>query len=326
MRRREPGKAIPLYQSASQTRGIRKEASLSLVKAHLVQNQPDKAADILKSLDAATRDDQEVHLIYGLVAEIQKDYAKASDEYRSAGAHGPRGVVLYLTGKFDKAKIELAAARAEGDHSDRVLYYSGLSHSKLGEHAEAIKEWQELLTRHPDDTRLELNIARSWYRLGCEAYRNKDYTKTAEAWERFYKLYSTDEGTRQSLQALYLMIAFQSIGEPAAAKALNRARQLGAPPEMVRYADGLGAMKNKKWKAAVDIFLELLKTAPQNPVYQYNLGLALLLNQSFSDAEKYLQSAANGSNETLRNQARWGLAAVAANRGDWANVVALMGN
>ena len=323
--KQNPEQAIVRYEQAYTSGKLSKEAGLALIKAYLTQGQSEKAYQLLKTLENSIKGDPEANFIYGMVAEIQKDYPKAIQAYQVAKAHGHLGVVLFWSGKFEDARNELTIALSNGDRSNRVLYYSGLSHSGRGEYYEAIREWQELLTRQGKDTQLEQNITEAWYMAGCIEFRKQDYVKTAAAWEEFYKVHPTDTEIQNKLQSLYLKIAYEKIGEPESAKALIRAQQLGAPAETTLYAEGLTALKKKNWNAAADCFRKLLVETQTNPIYMYNLGLSLFFGKIYDEAEIYLKQAYENSDGSLHEQSAMSLAAIAARSEDWDRVATLTG-
>lgn len=320
LRQQNLDKAAAFYQEASHYKATLRDAVLGLARIAAFRDDTN-GLRVMTALEPADEHSQPVQAVRGLIYELQGQWEMAENAYRQAQDSGALGVILQRQKKLPEAAEMFAKARASGDTSDRVLYYSGLSRAASHDFEGAITEWDLLAHRYPDDPRLMLNLRRLWYLHGCELYHRRDYFPAAKAWEHFYEAYQNDEETRCGLQNVYILAAVQNIHLPLAEQALRRARQLGANDETCRSLECI-----HEWKTGQKDPAAFEKLAASNPSPQnlFNLGLALLnINQDQKAAEAF-NLVIKQTNADLKHRAAWGLAICHARSGQWQTACDLM--
>ncbi|HPH95214.1 MAG TPA: tetratricopeptide repeat protein [Anaerolineaceae bacterium] len=320
LRQQNLDKAAAAYQEASHYKATLREAILGLARIAAFRDDTN-GLRVMSSLEPADERSQSVQAVRGLIYELQGQWELAENAYRQAQDSGALGVILQRQKKVAEAAEMFAKARASGDTSDRVLYYSGLSRASAHDYEGAIAEWDLLAHRYPDDPRLLLNLRRLWYLHGCSCYQRQDYFSAAKAWEHFFEAYQSDEETRRSLQNVYLLAVVQNIQQPLAAQALRRARQLGASDETCRSLECIHEWKTGQTDPAA---FEKLAASDPSPQNLFNLGLALLNLHQDPKAADLFNRVLKGAAPELKHRAAWGLAICHARSGEWQTACDLM--
>jgi tetratricopeptide (TPR) repeat protein len=315
--REQPGESIKEYRQAYAHSKVKLEAGIGMIKAYLVQDCDSEAMQHLSELEQTNAGDQRLYYLKGLIYERKKNLSQAEKSYRKAKAGGNVAIILFLKGEVQEAAKMFKQARVEGSDSDRVLYFSGLTAAAEKDYDTAISEWQLISDRHPDDVHLQLNLARAWYLKGCEHYRRSEYDQTAQAWEKFYKVYHVDSQVRENLGLVYLMQAKHTIGKHEAVPALDRARELGLDGNICDFLEGVHRLQSGDVGGA-ELLHNVVVYQPENAAALYNLAISEESAGNYSSAISHLTQARQCASGELREQIIWALAAAYAGQSDWA--------
>jgi tetratricopeptide (TPR) repeat protein len=316
MLRELPDESLKEYRQAYSHSQVKLEAGIGVVKAYLILDCDTEAMQQLSELEVSNAGDKRLHFLKGLIYERKKSLSQAEKAYRKAQADGNVAILLFLKGRVQEAVKMFKQARAKDCDNDRVLYFSGLTATAEKDYDTAISEWQLISDRHPDDVHLQLNLARAWYLKGCQHYHMGEYDQTAQAWEKFYKVYHVDSQVRENLGLVYLMMAKNMIGKNDAGPALDRARELGQDETICDNLEGVHRLQSGD-DGGADLLHAVVIHQPENAAALYNLAVSELCTRNYSSAIDHLVKARQYSSGELREQIIWALAAAYAGQSDW---------
>jgi soluble lytic murein transglycosylase len=212
---------------------------------------------------------------YAAFHQAVQDYPLAYDSYLALVAlveggqpvdEFQRGLVDYFAGQYGLAiaAFDRFLQQNPDAHDDRAHHYIGLSYQALGQYAEAIAEWEELLRDHPggefsDDAVDEIaytqwvwledfedaiqtytefvdaipdhpRAAEFLFYAGRTAERNNDLRQAASLWQRLGSRYSaTEYGPEGFFQAGFALLRLRDF--PAAQAAFQGALSIASDRE-----------------------------------------------------------------------------------------------
>jgi soluble lytic murein transglycosylase len=206
----KPLQAIEAYQAALET-GVSDPIPLQLqiAQSYAAAGNPQAALILYGEIEAATQNDYvkaQLYLLSGQAYIQMGDSASAYEKWQFTVNNYPlaydsysalvglvnagqpvneynRGLVDYFAGKYD---VALAAfdryITATPTHDGSALHYKALTLRELGNHAQAIAIWDELIEKYPTSR----FWAAAWEQKGFTQWAYlSDYTGGAETFERF---------------------------------------------------------------------------------------------------------------------------------------------
>jgi tetratricopeptide (TPR) repeat protein len=181
----------------------------------LVQADLDSAIAHLKRAVEVQPEDAHARLALGVAWERQGEVSEALASYRSISTSLPeRGaaalrsaVLLCRGGNFDEALKYFGECAAQGDNSDTLLFYRATALAMSGRLEDAIRDWGKLMERHPSNERLQLNLARAYYRLGSQHLAAGRIQDALAVWEKYLGLHPSDDKTARQLGELHFRLA-----------------------------------------------------------------------------------------------------------------------
>ena len=167
-----------------------------------------------------------------LALELQGDEDNALQYYESvapgsdaeAAAKLRVGVIRCRRGEFAEALRVLNVCAEGGNDGDTLLFYRGTAFAMAGLCEDAIREWERLRDRHPENDRLKLNLARARYLLGGQRLAQNQYRPAIEQWERYLTDYPMDYNMAGNLAELHFREAL-AVFKSGAANANSQARE-----------------------------------------------------------------------------------------------------
>lgn len=267
----------------------------------------------------------------GVVYEEQGDVARALQAYQQAGAHDLLGALYCKQGEYAGARDHLLKAQAEGNESDALLNYLGFALAQDHQYQEAWQAWSQLQARHPDDPRLELNMTRVHYQLGCEHARAGRYAEAAQAWEKYLETYPDDDQVREDLAEVFFRLGevalrAKSGGNEKTKWAFQRALDLAGDNSAYEYYLALSELENQEYQASSDRLRRLAEAEPDRLEYSYHLGLALVHQSQLEEAREQLQRVVSEAAESeLGLKARGLLAGLYMREERWQTAADLLG-
>jgi tetratricopeptide (TPR) repeat protein len=164
-----------------------------------------------------------------------------------------------------------------------VLALLGLSHSMLQHFPESYDIFTEALTLDPDNAEL-------WYNHGLACHFTTRIGQSVRSFERALQLLGTDKGELSQKFAKEL--------ESSRKEAQETIEQLGGHftlDELIAHEEdfqrGLSMMRSSKWKEAEKDFRKLLEKSDHVPQYWGNLGVSLVMQLRYDEAEEALKRA-----------------------------------
>ncbi len=164
-----------------------------------------------------------------------------------------------------------------------VLAFLGLAHAMLQQHAQSYDAFTEALTLDPNNAEL-------WYNHGLACHYTLRLGQAVRDFERAVELLGNDKGelTRKFTRELessrrQAQEAMELLGEHFTLD------QLIEQEEDFQHA--LKMMKSSKWKEAEQAFRRVLKRSERLPQSWGNLGVCLLMQRRYDEAEVALKRA-----------------------------------
>lgn len=301
------------------------------LQAHLVRassllnsaGDKDKAKQELAYITKTFPQNPEARYMVGALALQQKDYTKAEETFSELHKDNPkdiRGVVGVVETKVSQNKMPEAlqelhkSVEAEPDRRDLLFAYADLL-MRAEKYDDAIKIFKQLLDKDPKSAPLI-------YRLG-ETYRRKgDLNAAIDTFRKGSQVAPNDtnnllqlgllmEGTgkRDQAKPIYEQILKVKPDHPIALnnlayikaeegndldQALTMVQKaLQALPSSPDIADTLGWIYIKKNLSddAVRVYKDLVQKDPNNAIFHYHFGMALLQKGDRPSAKRELETA-----------------------------------
>jgi tetratricopeptide (TPR) repeat protein len=265
------------------------------------------------------------HRALGLIYEQREETEEAIAHYEAALAadepwawvHHRLGVhYCGQPGREVEAVRHMERARELGDDSDHLSFHLGLACLQQGAYARAAVEWETLIREHPDDVRLQTNLATTHYLWGCLEFDAGEHQQAIEHWEQFRAHFGKNRKIQVALAEAYFRGAVNEMqrGEQMAEarQALETAIELQGDGGLAKQRFYLGLAHlcldgtEEPVNRAVELFGGIAETEPVYARSRYYQGLALwdryLLRQEKGDlqqASALLQAATgDGSGPT----------------------------
>ncbi len=312
------GKALQQAEETLKLDRTSLPAHLARSSALLMLGQKDKAREELSAITKAYPNNPEAEYQVGSLAWQEQDFKKAGqvfgDLYKS-NPRDPRGLTgvvetLASEGRLNDAIAEVdKSLQAEPDRRDLRLTKANLL-ARAQRYDEAIVLFQSLIQKEPNAADLlfrlaevyrlkgDLNLAMDYFRKASQAAPNDTLP--------LLQMSLLMEGTGRGEQAkpLYEQIIKLQPDHPVALNNLayikaqegtdldgaltmaQRARQ--KQPDSTAVADTLGWIYIKKnmTEESIRLFTDLVQKEPNNPVFRYHYGLALLQKGDKSSAKR----------------------------------------
>ena len=244
-----------------------------------------------------------------------KDRIEAYEEYGRALAVGSAG-------RLTEANMMLRGLLAQDPGLNDVRVGLGLNEQKLGDHADAVESFREVLKREPTNALAHFDLAVSYFALRRSDDALKElqvtlaispsYTRAEEllgtiwigrkaydqARAQFNHLLAVDPGNYTAHYNLGVLAALEGHWDEGA-KQLQAA--LGADPSSADAHNALGSVYLRKGnlERARDEFTEAVRLAPESAWAHYNLGL-VFRGQGRSDEAAHEFRLALASDPQLR--------------------------
>ena len=202
-----------------------------------------------------------------------------------------RGLIDYHSEAYTPAvrAFEQYIKNAPAGYAGEAHYYSGLAYEALGNYAQAITRFNEVIERFPKGAYL----GRAWLGKGQVFADQSKWDRAAEEWARFVKLYPADASAPDALWLTGHMWEQQGKFKEAAASYAqtqadypNSARAAAAS-----YQSGLCSFRAADYDKAINAWQTLSETYPsaaQRPAALYWLGRAFHARGADDKARTYL--------------------------------------
>jgi tetratricopeptide (TPR) repeat protein len=280
-------------------------------------------------------------LALGAVHEKRDAFREALSDFAAAAKLAPKdpqircrlGVLRCRVEQFDKALGQLREAAELGDDSDELLYFLGFAASRTKDFAAAIGAWEKLQARHPEDSRVALNLNRLHYALGKQHIGEGRFQEAIAEWTLYLQPRPDDEQMQQEIGKLHFRVALEAFNRegkatPAPARdALQRALALDAENPVYRYYLALCDALDGRWGAFTTAAQSLLPHLDPSllPLARRHLGIACLAQNDLAAAEQFLTQALDEAAPSAASpDVCWPLAIVHARSGRWAEAASLL--
>jgi tetratricopeptide (TPR) repeat protein len=192
-------------------------------------------------------------------------------------------ILHVLLKDFSNARLHLENYMTGNAEDNSCMFYLGYTYARLGQYDQAIKIWEKLSKKHPDNERLKLNILEVIYYYGVNLISLKQYDEAIIEWEIYIEYYSNDSKTKCDLAQLYFNCGLEKL-DPDKPESLTEVKEIyikkalehdkNNPKYLFYLALIEFALKNHSGAQAI---LEMLNSLdPVNEKYRYYLSLALL--------------------------------------------------
>lgn len=242
----------------------------AIVSTRVTQGKPDLALNRLQELLKASPNHPFAHELMAEVHITRKQYDEAEKSLHAAIKNNPKWNVPYR----NLANLYMVRGNARA----------------------AAETYQKGLEAIPDDTELLFHIAEMHE-------RTRDFDKAIASYERALEKDAESNVARNNLAALLA-------DHKGDASSLKRARELAQNFEsssQPAFRDTLGWIyyKSGENEKAVEILKEVVKQAPNAPIFQYHLGMAYHKQGNMAEAKTHLAKAVEAKGEfTGREEAR----------------------
>ncbi|MGA7291113.1 MAG: tetratricopeptide repeat protein, partial [Terriglobales bacterium] len=254
MAQKQYSEAEKAYQQALDLDPNSTEALGGILNVDVMQKQPDKAIATAKTQLSNYPKNSGFHVMLGvLLMEQKKDLPGAEDEFKQAAA-------------LDKNNTE-------------AIVKLGLAQSQSGASDQALQTYLDGAKSNPKEIAFHL--------LAGGIYESKqDWDHAKEQYQKVLEI--QPENPFASNNLAYVMLQQGGNVDVAFAMAQTARRQL---PDNPNSADTLGwAFYHKQvYTSAINLFKEALKTEPENPLFNYHLGLAYAKNGQPALARQQLE-------------------------------------
>jgi len=164
-----------------------------------------------------------------------------------------------------------------------VLALLGMAHGMLQQHPQSYHAFSEALLLDPDNPDL-------WYNHGLACHYTTRFGQAVHEFERAVELLGTDEGEIAQKFAKELASSREDAQE--AMELLGEHFTMDQLIEQEEdFQRGLSMMRNGKWKEAEQAFRQVVKRSDRLPQYWGNLGVCLIMQLRYEEAEGALRQA-----------------------------------
>jgi tetratricopeptide (TPR) repeat protein len=241
----------------------------------------------------------------GLICERKGEAERAIAHYEAALAtdepwawvHCRLGVHYSSQPGHESESVQhLERARELGHESDHLTFHLGLAYLQQGAYARAADEWETLLREHPNDARLQTNLAATHYLWGQQAFAAAEYGQAIDHWELFRARFDRNRKIQVDLAEAYFRWAVTKMQDEkqgtGVRQALETAIELqgGGGTAGQRFHLGLAHLhadgSEEPLGRAVELFAGITEAEPEFVQSRYYLGLALW--------DRYLHGGENG--------------------------------
>ena len=227
----------------------------------------------------------------GDLDEAEASFQRAVElDPSTARAHAGLADIYYSREDYQAAVDAATAALGLNDQLTAAYGIRGLANNALGNSAEAQGDLSMAVTVNPDDPAANLAFAQVY-----EALENRG--QAMSYYRKVTTLENSPPAARVTAHAALGRFAIQDLNYDEAVSHMNEA--VAADPNSEEAKAGLGMANHASAKAkrqAQDVAGALVAAQaasaadPDNPVYQVEHGIALILNQQVADAVPVLES------------------------------------
>lgn len=234
------------------------------------------------------------HFGRGVVLENMAQYADAESAYQKGFQIKPEwfsalsrlGIVQAKQAKWADAYSNLTACSQRGMNDDEITFYLALSETSQGDLKQALPRWDLLLAKYPKDNAILTNWLHTVFSTGVAEFEQGNYSEAVNAWEKCLKYQPNNQDLQDCIVEGLIRLGANSLNQANNSDKFIQAHQ---------------ALTN-----ALQLQGNSLRT-------HYYLGLLLLVQGRYDDAEKHLQFLAKEDFEPER--ARYFLAISALQQG-----------
>jgi tetratricopeptide (TPR) repeat protein len=263
------------------------------------------------------------NLGFALINEKRGDLEGAINAYELVAENGSTsfpvdlklGILHCRLAHYEKAMERLQKFKQSGEDSDSLLFYLGFAAQGCGEYETALNVWIELQARHPDDTKLQFNIADVHYLFGCNYLKDEKYKEAIPEWEKYLEMYNNDEETIKGLAQLYFRAGVTALLKKKSRDIkeiktqFQKAYELDNSNSTYPYFIGLCDLGMDNYSDSRTQFDKLLKEKPDNLRVKYHRGLSLFKNGDKEEALKMFFELEDSKNKGIySNYAAWVIA------------------
>lgn len=182
---------------------------------YYLQVENEKALTYLSELLAIDSGHGSAHFMKGHIYEKQGKIPSAITEYdallnndKSLGllSHLRLGIIYFKQSNYKKAFVHLQQVYQSEDKSDALLFYYGLACALTNNFIPTLESWNALMSDHPEDERLKVNIYRVHYLRGCSYANENRYTQAIQEWKEYLRGYTDDIKTQKNIAELYFRL------------------------------------------------------------------------------------------------------------------------
>ena len=276
------------FSAAANLPGGNVSGAMGTVRAMLVQDDLDRAANAVGPLVSRAKDYPPAQYLNGLIKFRQEDIDGAEVALRIVQQYAPdhlptlylMGVVKSQQGKLNQAADNLRRYLARDQNNLSVRKLLATIYADQGKSEEVVGLLQPFEGKHSDP--------QVWALLGSAALREGDMSRATEAFSKAVEL-APDMAPFRNQLALSLL----SSGEEEAAKSeLAAAVELDGDQFQSDYILAMIEARKGNFESAVDAVERIITKSPDNPI-GYNLRGATFLAQGDPD------SASNAFKEAL---------------------------
>jgi tetratricopeptide (TPR) repeat protein len=236
------------------------------------------------------------HFALALAYERKGCFAEALDHYRKAAADPAwgsdailrAGVISCRQREFGEAIECFGQINPEAEASDTLLFFRGIALAHNSQVVEAIRDWNDLRARHPDNDRLSLNLARAHYLAGITKFKAGQLRDAVTSWTSYLEIYPNDDKVRRDLAQLYFRLATDELERGAdvnrAANLLREAAKLNPADHGYAYFASLCELQSGQYEKCLGELRELMTAAGHQPRLLYHAAVCLLATEKWQEA------------------------------------------
>ena len=193
------------------------------------------------------------------------------------------GLINYKTRNYKKALEVLHDYEEYNTGNPMLLYFKGASLAALGQYKDALQVWTILSNYHPNNLGLKINIANAHYALGAQDYANGRFRDAIMEWSSYVKDCPHDGSAASNIAILFFKEAFDDLTKninnslEKASECFRQALCWQPDNSMYRFYSALCDWQlcgdREEFVATLKLLLE---NEPNNPRFQYHLGLCLM--------------------------------------------------
>lgn len=231
----------------------------------------------------ASRPDAEILQRLGLVRHLQSKYSEAIPAFEKAvrlspglwGASLFLGMDYYRTNQFEKALASLKSAERLKPEEPEIQFWLGATHLALKQFLAGAETLERFLQKQPSNAEALRLLAQHYSSYGTALLNEvaEQFPETAAGYQVHGQALEAEGGYAAAIEAWRIALA-------------NEPRRRG-----LHESIGRALWAQNKAKEAVAEFRKELEIEPVAPEANFYVGTALLLEQRYTEARKYLETA-----------------------------------